>query len=58
MIVLHMLGVPYVDVAPETLVVVRNDDEQRIIFPGNNHTASMCRSWKLRWLAELASLPI
>ena len=46
----------HVIVAPETLVIVENDGEQRIIFPGNNQTAPMCRWWKLRWLARLVSL--
>ena len=30
-------------VAPETLVVVENGGNPRIIFPGNNPTAFMCR---------------
>ena len=40
-------------VAPETLVVVENGGKQRIIVPGNNQTAFMCRWLKLRWLAGL-----
>ena len=44
-------------VAPETLVVVENGGKQRIIVPGNNQTAFMCRWWKLRWLAVLIGLP-
>ena len=47
----------HVIVAPETLVVVENGDEQRIIFSGNNQTTPMCRWWRLRWLAGLVSLP-
>ena len=48
---------PHVIVAPETLVVVENGGDKRIIFPGNNQTAFMCRWWELRWLAGLGSLP-
>ena len=44
-------------VAPETLVVVENGDKQRIIVPGNNHVAFMCRWLEVQWLAELVSLP-
>ena len=43
-------------VAPETLVV-KNGGKQRIIVPGNNHAAFMCRWLKVRWLAGLVSLP-
>ena len=43
-------------VAPETLVVIENGDNLRIIFPGNNPTAFMCRWLRLRWLAELMGL--
>ena len=44
-------------VAPETLVAVENGGKQRIIVPGNNHAAFMCRWLKVRWLAGLVSLP-
>ena len=44
-------------VAPETLVVIENGGKQRIIVPGNNQTAFMCRCLKLRWLAGLMGLP-
>ena len=47
----------HVIVAPETLVVIENGGEQRIIVLGNNQTAFMCRWWKLWWLAGLVSLP-
>ena len=43
-------------VAPETLVVVENGGNPRIIFPGNNLTAFMCKWLRLRWLAELIGL--
>ena len=39
-------------VAPETLVVVENGGNQRIIYPGNKSTAFMCRWLRLRWLAD------
>ena len=35
-------------VAPETLVAVENGGKQRIIVPGNNHAAFMCRWRKVR----------
>ena len=44
-------------VAPETLVVVENGSKQRIIVPGNNQTAFMCRWLKLRCLAGPMGLP-
>ena len=44
-------------VAPETLIVVENGGEQRIIVLGNNQTTFMCRWLKLRWLAGLMGLP-
>ena len=44
-------------VAPETLVAIENGGKQRIIVPGNNHAAFMCRWWKVWWLAGLVSLP-
>ena len=44
-------------VAPETLVVVENGGNPRIIFPGNNPTAIMCRWLRLRCLAKLMGLP-
>ena len=47
----------HVIVAPETLVVVENSGEKRIVVPSNDQTAFMCRWWKLRWLAGLVSLP-
>ena len=53
----HTLGMPMQIVAPETLVVVENGDKQRIIVPGNNQTAFMCRWLKLRLLAGLMGLP-
>ena len=43
--------------APKTLVVVENGGKQRIIVPGNNQTAFMCRWLKLQWLAGLMCLP-
>ena len=43
-------------VAPETLVAVENGGKKRIIVPGNNHAAFMCRWLKVRWLAGLVSL--
>ena len=43
--------------APETLVVVANGGNPRILFPGNNPTAFMCRWLRLWWLAELMGLP-
>ena len=53
----HTLGMPMQIVAPKTLVVVENGGKQRIIVPGNNQTAFMCRWLKLRWLAGLMGLP-
>jgi len=44
-------------VAPETPVVIANGGKQRIIVPGNNQTAFMCRWLKLWWLARLMGLP-
>ena len=43
-------------VAPETLVAVENGGKQRIIVPGNNQPAFMCRWLKVRWLVGLMSL--
>ena len=57
LIVPHTLGMPMQIVAPETLVVIENGGKQRIIVPGNNQTAFMCRWLKLRWLAGLMGLP-
>ena len=53
----HMLGMPIQIVAPETLVVVENGGKQRIIVPGNNQTAFMCRWLKFWGLAGLMGLP-
>ena len=44
-------------IAPKTLVAVKNGGKQRIIVPGNNQIAFMCRWLKVRWLARLLSLP-
>ena len=44
-------------VALETLVVIENGGNPRIIFLGNNPTAFMCRRLRLQWLAELMGLP-
>ena len=44
-------------VAPETVVAVDNGSKQRIIVPGNNQTAFMCRWLKLQWIARLMGLP-
>ena len=44
-------------VAPETLVAVENGGKQRIIVPGYDRAAFMCRQRTARWLAGLLSLP-
>ena len=44
-------------VAPETLVVIENGGNPRIIYPGNNATAFMCGWLRLQWLDELLDLP-
>ena len=44
-------------VAPETMVAVKNGGKQRIIVPGNNQTAFMCRWLRLWWPAGLMGLP-
>ena len=44
-------------VAPKTLVAVEKGGKQRIIVPGNDHVAFMCRRLRVRWLAGLVSLP-
>ena len=57
LIVPHTLGMPMQIVAPETLVVVENGGKQRIIVPGNNQTAFMCKWLMLRWLAGQMGWP-
>ena len=44
-------------VAPKTLVAIDNGGKQRIIVPGNNQAAFMCRWLKVWWLVGLVSLP-